>query len=403
MTEVEDRLRADLPRLAEMIASGPEEDLPAVASRPERPRGSRRLLAAAVAMIVIAGGVTAVVSGRRRTHTPAPSARIVVRDRWRALPPSPLGPRANVVAVWTGHQVLAWGGYRGNATEPLALQSGAAYDPATNTWRKIADNQWAHPGAIGVWAKDRLFILAKNGGAQYVLATNSWHDIAMLPQTDGGGFLAGAWSGTTLLGVVAPSATTIAVARYDGRRDAWTIGRSQRVASAYRSKVSTVWTGTELVVSNGGRSVWAYDPARDAWRSLASLARGATSTSIASIGGKVAAVYAAGGGLHAVREDGRRWRAIADSEQVLISQPIAVGAGGRLVVIDRSGKGTPQRADLATGRWVSLGGLPVPAGAKETAVWAGTGLFVWGGLPAGTPASFTNPTPGKPDAAWYGP
>ena len=58
MTEVEDRLRADLPRLAELIATGPDEELPVLVSGPERLHGRRRLLAAAVAMIV----------DRRRCH-----------------------------------------------------------------------------------------------------------------------------------------------------------------------------------------------------------------------------------------------------------------------------------------------------------------------------------------------
>jgi hypothetical protein len=405
MTELEDRLRAELPRLAELIVHRPDEELPTLVSRPERSRNHRRAIAIAVAICVLLGGVTTVVARSRQAHAPASSPRVVVRDQWRLLPPSPLGPRANVVAVWTGDDVLVWGGYRGNPTAPLALQSGAAYDPTTNSWRKVADNQWAHPGAVGVWAKDRLFILAKNGGAQYDPTSNAWHDIALLPGSTGGGFLAAAWSGTTLFGVLAEREVgTIAVARYDNRRDAWTIGKSLRRSSrADLNNVSTVWTGKELVVSDGTRSVWAYDPTTDAWRALASLTQGAASSSIASIGGKLVAVYVADDGLHAARAVGNGWRTIADLPHVSISQPIAIDAGGRLVAIDRSGRGTPLRADPSTGRWVSLNGYPLASGVHGTAVWASTGLFVWGGLQSGTPASFANPTPNKPDAAWNEP
>ena len=211
MTELEDRLHADLPRLAELIAHGPDEDVPTVVSRRDRSRGRRRAIATAVAMCVLLGGVTVVVA-RSVTHEPAFSPRVGSSDVWRSLPPSPLGPRANVVTVWTGNDVLVWGGYRGNPTD-FTLQSGAVYDPTTDSWRKIADKQSAHPGAVGVWAKDRLYVLAKNGGAQYDPRANAWHDIARLPGGMGGGFHAAAWTGTTLFGVLAErEAGTIAVA-----------------------------------------------------------------------------------------------------------------------------------------------------------------------------------------------
>jgi N-acetylneuraminic acid mutarotase len=406
MTELEDRLRADLPRLGELIAQRPDEELPTPVSRRERPPGRRRAIATAIAICVLLGGVTAVAGTRSgHTHAPASRPRVVIRDPWRSLPPSPLGPRANAVAVWTGDDVLVWGGYRGNPATPLALQSGAAYHPTTKLWSKIADNQWAHPGAVGVWAEDRLYILAKNGGAKYNPTTNAWRDIARLPDGSGGGFRAAAWTGTTLFGVLAEREVgTIAVARYDNGRNEWTIGKSLRASSqADQNSVSTVWTGKELVVSDGASSVWAYDPTTDAWRALASLSQSATSSSITSIGGKLVAVYVADDRLRAARAVGSRWRTIADSPHTPITQPIAIDAGGTLVAIDRSGRSTPQRVDPSTGRWVSLDGYPLSPGLSGAAVWASTGLFVWGGLPSGTPASFSNPTPNKPDAAWYQP
>jgi len=405
MTELEERLRDDLPRLAQLIADRGEAELPTPVRPRERSRGHRGALATVVAICVLLGGVTTLVVRNRHPHARASSPRVVVRDQWRSLPPSPLGPRANAVAVWTGDNVLVWGGYRGNPSAPLALQSGAAYDPTTNSWRKIADNQWAHPGAIGVWAKDRLYVLAKNGGAQYDPATNAWRDIARLPNAVGGGFLAANWSGSTLFGVLTGNGVgTIAVARYDNRRDAWMIGRSLRASSqAVRNNVSTVWTGKELVVSDGAGSVWAYNPTTDAWHALASLGRSATSSSIASIAGRLVAVYLAGDDLHAARAAGNTWHPIADAAHTPIAQPVAIDAGGKLVVLDRSGRATPLRADPSTGQWVALVGYPLSPGANGTAVWASTGLFVWGGLPRGTPASFPNPTPHKPDAAWFQP
>ena len=228
---------------------------------------------------------------------------------------------------------------------------------------------------------------------------------ALLPDDTGGGFIGAAWTGTELFGVVAGHEPgTIAVARYDGGRDAWTVGRT--VSTSWRpgaTRVSTVWTGNDLVVSDGVRSVWAYDPGTDSWRALANLEPGATRSSIADVGGALVAVYNGDGRLRAARAVGDSWRVIADSPNVAIAQPVAVDSDGTIFVIDRSGLGTPMRADTSTGRWVPLDGFPLIPGASSTAVGAGAGLFVTGGLPGGTLATFTNPTPTTADAAWYTP
>ena len=51
-------------------------------------------------------------------------------NRWSALPRSPLRGRAGHVAVWTGTQMLIWGGYPARRTDPeKPFTDGAAYSP----------------------------------------------------------------------------------------------------------------------------------------------------------------------------------------------------------------------------------------------------------------------------------
>ncbi|GGM17335.1 hypothetical protein [Nakamurella endophytica] len=50
--------------------------------------------------------------------------------QWQLLPQSPLTARASALSVWTGTQLLIWGGQSGFG-EPL--NDGAAYTPATGT------------------------------------------------------------------------------------------------------------------------------------------------------------------------------------------------------------------------------------------------------------------------------
>ena len=57
-------------------------------------------------------------------------------DTWRTVPKGPLGPRAvRASAVWTGTEMLVWGGEGGTQG---GNGDGAAYDPAADSWRPLA-------------------------------------------------------------------------------------------------------------------------------------------------------------------------------------------------------------------------------------------------------------------------
>jgi hypothetical protein len=56
-------------------------------------------------------------------------------NSWRTLPPSPLPPRPKPHGVWTGQEMLIWGGDAGPASDE---QMGAAYEPRENQWRLLA-------------------------------------------------------------------------------------------------------------------------------------------------------------------------------------------------------------------------------------------------------------------------
>ncbi|GGL94587.1 hypothetical protein GCM10011594_12980 [Nakamurella endophytica] len=54
--------------------------------------------------------------------------------QWEVLPVSPLSARAAALSVWTGRQLLIWGG-QGELGD--ALHDGAAYTPATGSWSRL--------------------------------------------------------------------------------------------------------------------------------------------------------------------------------------------------------------------------------------------------------------------------
>lgn len=68
-------------------------------------------------------------------------------DTWRMLPEAPLSPAAPVATVWTGEEVIVWGSTSrsGSSTE------GAAYDPSTNEWRALPRAPQSINSGTGVW------------------------------------------------------------------------------------------------------------------------------------------------------------------------------------------------------------------------------------------------------------
>lgn len=81
-------------------------------------------------------------------------------DRWTPLPTAG-APSARIghVAVWTGTEMLVWGG---ETSLGARLSNGARFDPTTGSWRPMGtDGACARLDERGVWTGDRLVILGE--------------------------------------------------------------------------------------------------------------------------------------------------------------------------------------------------------------------------------------------------
>ncbi len=99
---------------------------------------------------------------------------------WRNISASPLQPRRDFSAFWTGSEVLVWGGTRPGVAN---LNDGALYNPATDTWRMMSSvNGPANRQEVGgsVWTGKEFItwggvaVGAGNDGGRYDLATDTW-------------------------------------------------------------------------------------------------------------------------------------------------------------------------------------------------------------------------------------
>jgi hypothetical protein len=79
-------------------------------------------------------------------------------NTWRQLPAMPFS-RAGFAAVWDGSQVLVWGGVTGRSLSSTVPPHGEAYDPATNQWTALPEAPLSgRAGPTAVWTGRQMIV-----------------------------------------------------------------------------------------------------------------------------------------------------------------------------------------------------------------------------------------------------
>jgi Kelch motif len=100
------------------------------------------------------------IAGTTPARSPSAGAQAYnpVTNTWRQLPPMPFS-RAGFAAVWTGSQVLVWGGVTGGSPSSAVPPHGETYDPATNQWTAMPEaplSGRADPAAV--WTGRQMIV-----------------------------------------------------------------------------------------------------------------------------------------------------------------------------------------------------------------------------------------------------
>lgn len=201
---------------------------------------------------------------------------------WSRLEPPPF-VRARAVSVWTGSELVYWGGDTDfHASHPT---DGAAYDPATATWRRLPRGPLSgRSRAAAVWTGNEVLIwdgwpdLPPGDGAAFDPATRTWRMLAASPLSARIPVVA-VWTGREMIvwGDASRSSTARDGAAYDPETDRW---RKLPPSPLVLNQASVIWTGAEMVVfgslldgHNHSSTAYAqgiaYDPERNAWRVIA--------------------------------------------------------------------------------------------------------------------------------------
>jgi hypothetical protein len=227
-------------------------------------------------------GTELVVWGGHSEFSPSAAAHgaayDAASDRWRILPDGPLAGREEAGAAWTGEEVVIWGGMDG---EPRPRGDGAALHPATGAWRRLPRSPLdARRPAIAVWTGDEFVVWgdasrsrAARDGAAYDPAADRWRRLP--PALVALNSASAVWTGTE----VVIYGALLDGANYSVRRHAQGIaydparGRWRRLPPYPLSpQASTLaWTGAEVVAWDYELRAATYDPGRDEWKPLPDL------------------------------------------------------------------------------------------------------------------------------------
>ncbi|MFI5040980.1 MAG: hypothetical protein ACHQNA_03855, partial [Acidimicrobiales bacterium] len=200
-------------------------------------------------------------------------------DRWRSLPPSGLSPRQGAFTVWTGSELVVWGGltldYTSGYGYTTAFGDGARLDPVTGTWRRLPAAPVAARGmAAAAWSGQEVLLWGGASGpgtevgqgAAYDPLSDRWRALPPSPLR-AKSQPAGVWTGRFIMIIGGAVGQTLPVpgpgaAAYDPSTNTWTAlpaapplppsSYQQTGPADQRADGLAVWTGKAVVLVGGG-------------------------------------------------------------------------------------------------------------------------------------------------------
>jgi N-acetylneuraminic acid mutarotase len=319
--------------------------------------------------------------------------------------------RIDYTGLWTGSEMIVWGGF--NGSPPYFLNTGGRYNPSTDTW--TATDTSNAPSArdfhAAVWTGSEMIVWGGynngddlNSGARYNPAADTWTPTTATDAPIARESHTAVWTGTEMIvwgGLGCGSNCRLnSGSRYNPNTDGWT-PTSTTDAPEARWAHNVEWTGSEMIVWGGtNQTIYLntgakYNPSDDSWMP--------TSTANTPLG-RIAhtAVWSGSemivwGGVDETFNDtntGGRYNPTTDTWTAtsVLSAPsprdslAAVWTGSEMIVwggvfccpaIDFDSGG---RYDAAIDSWTATSTANAPlARWAHTAVWTGSEMLVWGG------------------------
>jgi N-acetylneuraminic acid mutarotase len=262
-------------------------------------------------------------------------------------------------AVWTGGEMIVWGGYGGNDE---LLNTGGRYDPTTDSWTAISavDSPTPRSYHTAVWTGSEMIVWGgrndvvwMNSGGRYNPGTDSWTATNTINAPEARWDHSALWSGSEMV-VWGGTNQTIYLntgGRYNPNMNSWTPTNTVN-APLGRIAYTALWTDSEMIVWGGvdenfneTNTGGKYNPTMDSW----------TDTSLDNAPSPRDSHGAVWTGSEMVVWGG-----------VFCCPPVDFNSGGRY--------------DVATDNWTATNTAGAPlARWAHTAVWTGSEMIAWGG------------------------
>ncbi len=320
--------------------------------------------------------------------------------------------RANHTAVWTGSEMIIWGGF--NSSPPYRLNTGSRYSPATDSWTMTSLVNAPVPRTLhtAIWTGNEMIVWAGEGngnprevntGGRYNPITDSWKATSTANAPVAREQHTAVWTGSEMIvwGGRDDTAWFNSGGRYNPNTESWTATSTINAPEA-RWYHTTEWTGSEMIVwagtnqtiylNTGGR----YNPNTDSW-----AATGVPNDVLGRVGhtavwtGSEMIVWGGTdstfndcntGGRYSPSTDNWMATSIGNAPSPRDSHA-AVWTGSEMIVwggifccpaIDFN---TGGRYNPATDNWTPTSTVNVPlARESHTAAWTGSEMIVWGGF-----------------------
>lgn len=332
--------------------------------------GSAQLALGAAAANLSASGQSGVPSGGLvLASTPNPSlveagyteigaSLATVSWQQRAINAAPPPARWNHSEVWTGTEMIVWGG---NDNDGIRLNNGGRYNVMTNAWSEVSTigaptQRYFHSS---VWTGSVMVVWGGvdngpnfNDGGRYSPMSNTWTSVSTVAAPTARNRHTAVWTGTEMViwGGLSTESTNDVLnsgGRYNPTTNTWS-AISNAGAPAARYLHTAIWTGSEMIIW-GGRGSGSflnsgarYNPTTNTW------------TAIETSGAPSA----------------RGWHT-------------AVWTGSEMIVWGGDGSSNLNgggRYNPATNTWSSTSTVGAPsARSYHTAIWTGIEMIVWGG------------------------
>jgi len=313
-----------------------------------------------------------------------------------------LDPRYWHTAVWTGSEMIVFGGMSSVGT---TYGDGSRYDPATETWTLLptVGSPGARQSHVAVWTGTEMVVWggrADTSGGRYNPATNSWSPTALAGAPQARVNASVVWTGSQMFVWGGEGSTGLlnSGGRYDPASNTWTsMATAPLTPRAYHS---AVWTGTEMIIWNGYNVHLGelygdgarYRPATNSWTPVATTNAPDARCYHTAVWSGTEMIVWGGANEPAYDQSGGRYNPVTDTwtPTSLVDAPshrrfhVAVWTGSEMIV--QGGTGSFNivaggRYDPASDTWTATNSVnSANNGQGLTAVWTGTEMIVWGGL-----------------------